>query len=502
MLTLSSVESCRLCRVLSAVCLAFICGSAIAQDAQAVFKKALPSVMTLTANIKGGGTSQGTGFLALREGVAVTAWHVIADAESVVARFSDGQEFEVSGLIDKDEKRDIALVRVNIANRPMLNFLPKEPEIGSKAFVLGAPEGLEFSITDGIISQIRTVNGDKQIQYSAPSNQGNSGGPVLNADSDVVGVVSYGLKNSAGLNFAIAGANVQALNSTLPPIPWSSVQSSPSPNRLLNKTHVAFASAMKNLWRMAVLMQVDTEELMRGKFHKLSPLFNEAQIQLRVSSDVLESALSTNASSINSWEDFHIGYFNQIIGMSLITAEGLNSCSKSRKSKELYDEVSKFVIAYRFTEMNPEQVTDLRSESGTNIVRLLGPLMTTKILASEMQKGWMPEETQRVSRKRCEGGFKLLARLAFDVDSTGYVFGFLVDPGAPGRIFEVQGGTPPMSWGFKKGDIVTSVDGTKVSTVETMKKVILASKNKEGWVIVDRKGKPARLKVSLRKWVP
>jgi S1-C subfamily serine protease len=500
MLTLNSVNIRRLGRAVVAGFLGVLGASALAQDAQAVFKKALPSVMTLTVNIKGGGTASGTGFLALREGVAVTAWHVVADAESVVARFSDGQEFEVTGLIDKDEKRDIALIRVKVADRPMLTLAPTDPEIGSKAFVLGAPEGLEFSITDGIISQVRSVNGIKLYQYSAPSNQGNSGGPVLSPDSEVLGVVSYGLRNSAGLNFAIAGVNVRGLDNTLPTQPWSTVPTSPGPARPINKNHVSFSDAMKNLWMMAVLMQVDTEELMRGKFHKLSPLFNEAQIRLKVSSDVLDSALSSNNST--DWETFHIGYFNQIIAMSILTAEQLNTCSKSRKSRELYDEVSKFVTSFRMTEVDSEQVSDLRTSSGTNVVRLLGPLLTTKILASQQQKGWMPEEIERVSRKRFEGGYKLLSRLAFDVDSTGYVFGFLVDPTNSARIFEVQGGTPPMSWGFKKGDIVLSVNGTKVSTVEMMKQVILSSRTKEGWVVVDRKGRPATLKVSFRRWVP
>lgn len=486
-------------RVALCIAIAIVGSTALGQDAQAVFKKALPSVMTLTVQIKGGGVATGTGFLAFREGVAVTAWHVVADAESVIAHFSDGQEFEVSGLIDKDEKRDLALIRVKVADRPMLPLAPNDPEIGSKAFVLGAPEGLDFSITDGIISQVRTVNGVKLVQYSAPSNPGNSGGPVLNTDSEVLGVVSYGLRNTSSLNFAVAGVNVRALDHSLPTKPWANVVSNQAPARPVNRTHLAFTAAMKRLWMLAVLMQVDTEELMRGKFHKLSPLFQEAQIQLKVSSEVLESALST--SNANDWEAFHIGYFNQVIAMSLLTAEGLNSCSKSRKSKELYDEVSKFVTAFRLTEVDSEQVADLRSESGTNIVRLMGPLLTTKILANQMQKGWMPEEIQRVSRKRFEGGFRLLARLAFDVDSTGYVFGFLVDPNHAGRIFEVQGGMPPMSWGFKKGDVVTSVNGTKVSTIEAMKQVILASASKEGWVTVERKGKTARLKVSFRRWV-
>ena len=491
----------RVFRFIGFMAICALCPSSFAQDAQTVFKKSLPSVMTLTVSIKGGGVATGTGFLSIREGVAVTALHVVADAESAVARFSDGQEYEVSGLIDKDEKRDIALVRVKVADRPMLDLVKLDPEIGSKAYVLGAPEGLDFSITDGIVSQVRTVNGVKLYQYSAPSNQGNSGGPVLNSNSEVLGVVSYGLKNTDGLNFAIASVNVRGLDSSLPTQPWVNVKSSPTPKagRTLSKTYFSFAEAMNRLWSFATLMQVETEEVTRGKFRKLSPLFSEAEINLKVSSDILDSVLSSNTS--NSWDDYHIGYFSEVIKMATLCGEKLDSCSQNRKSKNLESEVSKFVLAFRLTEVNPNQIVDLKSETGTNVVRLLGSLLTAKIIANPIQRGWFPGEPDRLSRKRFEGGFKLLARLAFDVDSTGYVFGFLADPTQSNRIYEVQGGTPPHSWGFQKGDIIQSVNGSKVSNLESMKQVILSTKNREGIVTVDRKGKLIKLKVNVKKWV-
>ena len=454
--------------------------------------------MTLIVNIKGGGVQTGTGFLAVKEGVAVTAWHVVADAETVTARFSDGQEFEVTGLIDKDEKRDIALIRVKASDRPMLNLVAKDPEIGSKAFVVGSPEGLEFSITDGIISQIRTVDGVLQYQYSAPSNHGNSGGPVLSPNSDVLGVVSYGVTNTAGLSFAIAASNVRSLNPLLPIQPWSTIPAAPISSKQRLKLHSAFSDAMKRLWMMALLMQVDTESLLQSKVHKLDPLFTEAQIRLKVSSDVLDSALST--SDNNTWEAFHIGFFNQIIVMSLLAAEELNKCAQSVQAKQFNDEVSRFVTAFRMSEVSSDQVDDLGQEASVNVVRLMGPLLTTKVLANPIQKGWTPDDSKEVARKRFDGGYRLLSRLAFDVDSTGYVFGFLVDPTSPGRIFEVQGGTPPAKWGFRKGDFVRSVDGTKVISVEMMKQVILATKSKEGHVVVERKGKPVTLKVTFRGW--
>ncbi|RYG40860.1 serine protease, partial [bacterium] len=155
-----------------------------------VYKNAVGSVMTLKVE-RADGSGTGTAFLALRDGVAVTAWHVVNGAKRVVAKFSSGEEFEVSGLIDKDETRDVALVKVKVADRPLLTLAAKDPEVASKAFVIGAPRGLEFSITDGLISQIQNVDGVKQYQFSCPASPGNSGGPLFDGQGAVLGVVSW-----------------------------------------------------------------------------------------------------------------------------------------------------------------------------------------------------------------------------------------------------------------------------------------------------------------------
>jgi len=185
--------------------------------------------MTLKVTTKAGASVTGTAFLAMREGCAITAWHVVKDAETVTARFADGESFEVSGLIDKDEKRDVAIVKVKVADRPLLTIAAKEPEVGAKAYVLGAPQGLEFSLSEGIISQIRLVEGFKQYQYSAPTNPGNSGGPLLSLAGEVLGVVSWKWRDAENLNFAVAGTYAKGLDTSLPTQPWSSVKASVAP---------------------------------------------------------------------------------------------------------------------------------------------------------------------------------------------------------------------------------------------------------------------------------
>jgi hypothetical protein len=201
--------------------------------------------MTLKVKTKRGGNITGTAFLAIKDGCAVTAWHVVEDAESVVARFSDGQEFDVSGLIDKNEKRDVALVRVNVSGRPLLHLAKATPTVGSKVFVIGAPLGLDFSFTDGIISQVRSDGPATLYQFSAETNPGNSGGPLLNLDSDVLGVVSWKLRDTQNVNFAAAYNSIAPLDSSKTVQPWpapSEVRSSPASPVSAHQLHARMLS--------------------------------------------------------------------------------------------------------------------------------------------------------------------------------------------------------------------------------------------------------------------
>src|SRR5438094_4182513 len=98
-------------------------GAAAAQEIKSedLYKRVLPSVMTLTVENSDGEKRLGTAFIGIKDGLAVTAWHVVSGAKHVSARFSEGEEFEASGLVDKDEQRDVALIRVKVFGRPLLS---------------------------------------------------------------------------------------------------------------------------------------------------------------------------------------------------------------------------------------------------------------------------------------------------------------------------------------------------------------------------------------------
>jgi len=213
------------------IIVAILCASLLARTAvfaepmtaQDVFSKSEPSIVLLNVTAKDGKNYVGSGFIAFKDGLAVTAWHVVHDAKAVTAKFADGQEFDVTGLVDKDEKRDIALVKIKVFGRTPLNLAAAPPPVGSKAFAIGAPESLSFSISDGLVSQIRQVSGVNVYQFTSPISPGNSGGPVLNDTGQVIGVVSFQFTEGQNLNFAIPSTYVLALDPTLPTVTWDKV---------------------------------------------------------------------------------------------------------------------------------------------------------------------------------------------------------------------------------------------------------------------------------------
>jgi len=196
-----------------------------AKPPEQIYKEALPSVLTLMVEKKDGTLSQGSAFLAMDHGLAVTAWHVVEGAKRVVAKFATEEEFEVSGIVDKDEKRDLAIIRVKVFGRPLMKMVGDDPPVGSRAYVIGAPEGLEYSISDGLVSQVRTFEGIKVYQFTCPASPGNSGGPLVNEEGEAIGVVSFQYLRGQNLNFAIPSAYVLGLDRSLPTQVWSQLSS-------------------------------------------------------------------------------------------------------------------------------------------------------------------------------------------------------------------------------------------------------------------------------------
>jgi S1-C subfamily serine protease len=204
-----------------------------------LYQKVLPSVMTLEVENQGGERFVGSAVLALGDDVALTAWHVVADARSVWAVFADGQRVKVSGCIDHDGVRDLALLKLEKRLPHRQAALCRELQsVAARAYVIGAPKGYDFSISDGLISQIRSVDGFVQYQLSCPISPGNSGSPILNNRGEVIGIAAWTKADAQNVSFAIPTREFIRLNVSERPATWEQLAATvrPAPPATLEKS--------------------------------------------------------------------------------------------------------------------------------------------------------------------------------------------------------------------------------------------------------------------------
>jgi hypothetical protein len=159
---------------------------------------------------------------------------VVADARSVWAVFAGGQRVKVLGCLDRDSRRDVALLKLERALPHRQAALCRELQpIASRAYVIGTPKGYDFSISDGLISQIRSVDGFSQYQVSCPISPGNSGSPVFNQRGDVIGIAAWTKADAQNVNFAIPTREFNRLDMSKRLVTWDqldAVARPPSPS--------------------------------------------------------------------------------------------------------------------------------------------------------------------------------------------------------------------------------------------------------------------------------
>ncbi|MBN8734444.1 MAG: trypsin-like peptidase domain-containing protein [Acidobacteria bacterium] len=149
--------------------------------------------------------SQGSGFFVNANGTLITNHHVIEGANQLAVRTAFGEVFRGGFVIAADKARDLAIIRVEAFDVPVIKLgNSNEMKVGAFVLLMGAPRGLEQSASDGIVSALRTdADGMRLIQTSASASPGSSGGPLLNEVGEAVGVLSFTVTQSQNLNFAV-----------------------------------------------------------------------------------------------------------------------------------------------------------------------------------------------------------------------------------------------------------------------------------------------------------
>lgn len=174
--------------------------------AEQVYAKCAPAVFYLeTYDSKGNKKNFGSGFFIGSDGTAVTNFHVISEAYSAKITLPDtGSVYDVLGVYDYDKDKDWAVIKVDGKDFNYLKTCGLESvKTGATVYAIGSPLGLQNTITQGIVSNPkRTVNGKTFIQTSAALNKGSSGGALINAQGEVIGITT-GSFDMVSLNLAL-----------------------------------------------------------------------------------------------------------------------------------------------------------------------------------------------------------------------------------------------------------------------------------------------------------
>ena len=162
-------------------------------------KSLLNAVVTIESNL-----GSGSGFYISNDGYLLTNQHVVGGAKFVKIKYSDGRS-TVGEVLRIDNVRDVALIKTEKAVSSALNIRQRASSVGEEVYVIGSPFGETFAgtVTHGVLSSHRTIDGITYLQSDASVKPGNSGGPLIDTEGRVIGIAELRLDETGGLNMFI-----------------------------------------------------------------------------------------------------------------------------------------------------------------------------------------------------------------------------------------------------------------------------------------------------------
>jgi S1-C subfamily serine protease len=176
-----------------------------ALDPGTLYKQASPAVVIIEVSGSDGKLAKtGSGLLVSADGRLLTNYHVISHSKQATVKLANGDAYDLIEVIAIDKRKDIAFLKIPAVDLPFVKLgRSNAVEIGHTVYSIGSPLGLQNTLSQGLVSGIREMDGYRLFQISAPISQGSSGGPVFNVNGEVIGIAVLTIEGGQNLNFAI-----------------------------------------------------------------------------------------------------------------------------------------------------------------------------------------------------------------------------------------------------------------------------------------------------------
>ncbi len=256
-------------------------------DSAAISKNVAASVVLIKGKTDTGDVL-GSGFIISSDGKIATNLHVIEKLQSGGVQLASGDKYDSFSVLAFDTRKDIAIIKIAGFDLPVVQLgNSNSAQIGEPVLVVGSPLGLQGSVTTGVLSSVRddpAGGGFKVLQTDAPANPGNSGGPLVNGKSEVIGIVTYKIVGGENLNFAMPINYLRGLSESVSvPMALSELRL-----KLSNESDVFVSNEFPTRWKSLMsgttkIIRRDTDriyvETVLPEAEKNAGCFNLAELQ-------------------------------------------------------------------------------------------------------------------------------------------------------------------------------------------------------------------------------
>lgn len=181
-----------------------------------------PSLVKISQIGREGTDGIGSGFIVSTDGLIATNLHVIGEARRLQIEMHDGKTHAVTAIHATDAHHDLALLKIDVKDlKPLVLGDSDKVRQGENVVAMGAPEGLAFSIVQGVLSATREIDGNDMLQVAIPIEKGNSGGPLLDMQGKVLGILTLKHLKTDNLGFAMPVNPLKELIAKPNPVPMS-----------------------------------------------------------------------------------------------------------------------------------------------------------------------------------------------------------------------------------------------------------------------------------------